>query len=166
MNAVDAITTTELSKAAALFGTMKQLRIQLKSADEATLDRAFEQHVQSVLEKLDQRLPSLIQQNQEHSLSDSQTRQLLAVEVIMARHGLYDAAFQQVVMLCQTSKQHFILLINLAQGARLMNIFQSCYFFVHQLRQGLVTVCESCAACTRACSPSCSTASARWPTTI
>lgn len=104
MNAVDAITTTELSRAAALFGTMKQLRIQLKSADEATLDRNFEQHVQSVLEKLDQRLPSLIEQNQDHSLSDNQTRQLLAVEVIMARHGLYDAAFQQVVMLCQTSK--------------------------------------------------------------
>lgn len=104
MNAVDAITATELSRAAALFGTMKQLRIQLKSADEATLDRAFEQHVQSVLEKLDERLPSLVRQNEEHSLSDNQTRQLLAVEVIMARHGLYDAAFQQVVMLCQTSK--------------------------------------------------------------
>jgi len=57
-----------------------------------------------------------VQQNEEHSLSDSQTRQLLAVEVIMARHGLYDAAFQQVVMLCQTSKSlhdHSIVIITL-----------------------------------------------------
>ena len=107
MNAVDAITPAELSRAAALFGTMKQLRIQLKSADENTLDREFELHVQSVLDKLDQRLPSLQQENQHlqaHPLEPEQSEQLIAVEVIMARHGLYDAAFQQVVMLCQTSK--------------------------------------------------------------
>lgn len=110
MNAIDAMTPQELSRAAALFGTMKQLRIQLKSADESSLDRAFEAHVHNVLEKLDQRLPSLMQQNQEHGLTEEQTKQLMTVEVIMAKHGLYDAAFQQVVMLCQTSKKNFIFL--------------------------------------------------------
>ena len=158
MNAVDAITTTELSRAAALFGTMKQLRIQLKSADEATLDRAFEQHVQTVLEKLDERLPSLVQQNEEHSLSDSQTRQLLAVEVIMARHGLYDAAFQQVVMLCQTSKSlndHAIVILTLISFRTSM-----------QSPLVLVTVFVSCATCIPVCSRSCSTASAKLPTTM
>jgi hypothetical protein len=106
MNAIDAVTPAELSRAAALFGTMKQLRIQLKSADENSLDRAFEAHVHSVLERLDERLPTLMQQNQENQLSENQASQLMSVEVIMARHGLYDAAFQQVVMLCQTSKQY------------------------------------------------------------
>ena len=100
-NAVDCVTPAELSRAAALFGTMKQLRIQLKSVDENMLDRAFEQHVQSVLEKLDQRLPVLAEQQDKPQV---QSEQLLAVEVIMARHGLYDAAFQQVVLLCQSSK--------------------------------------------------------------
>lgn len=104
MNAIEAVTPSELSRAAALFGTMKQLRIQLKSADESTLDRAFEQHVQTVLQKLDQRLPALKLQNEQQQRDESQIKQLLAVEVIMARHGLYDAAFQQVAMLCQTSK--------------------------------------------------------------
>ncbi len=159
MNAVDAITTTELSRAAALFGTMKQLRIQLKSADEATLDRAFEQHVQTVLEKLDERLPALVQQNEEHSLSDSQTRQLLAVEVIMARHGLYDAAFQQVVMLCQTSKSLHVHTVVIPTV-----ILFLCAFLQSPL--DLVTVFVSCATCIPVCSRSCSTASAKLPTTM
>lgn len=161
MNAVDAITTTELSRAAALFGTMKQLRIQLKSADEATLDRAFEQHVQTVLEKLDERLPSLVQQNEEHSLSDSQTRQLLAVEVIMARHGLYDAAFQQVVMLCQTSKNFTL--------HRNYDLVLNAFHFAFRISQSplvLETASVSCAMCTRVCSRSCSTASVKSPTTM
>lgn len=88
-----------------MFGTMKQLRIQLKSADEESLDRAFESHVNSVLQKLDERLPSLAEQNEDQGVSENQSRQTMAVEVIMARHGLYDAAFQQVVMLSQTSKR-------------------------------------------------------------
>lgn len=102
MNAIDIITPAELSRAAAMFGTMKQLRVQLKSADEGTLDRAFEAHVHSVLEKLDERLPTLV--NNEQTLSQNHMNQLMAVEVVMARHGLYDAAFQHIVMLCQTSK--------------------------------------------------------------
>lgn len=108
MNAIDAVTPAELSRAAAMFGTMKQLRIQLKSADEESLDRAFESHVHSVLEKLDQRIPALMQRNQDEGLSEHQVGLLMSVEVIMARHGLYDAAFQQVVMLCQASKSSFL----------------------------------------------------------
>jgi hypothetical protein len=51
--------------------------------------RAFETHVHGVLEKLDKRLPGL---------EDAQRN----VEVVMARHGLYDAAFQQIVLLCSS----------------------------------------------------------------
>ena len=90
--AVEAVTPIELSKAAALFGTLKQLRIKLKDTDDGILDRAFEIHVQGVLEKLEQRLPTLIDE------------QLRDVEIIMARHGLYDAAFQQLIILCQNSE--------------------------------------------------------------
>ncbi len=90
--AVEAVTPVELSKAASLFGTLKQLRLKLKDTDDGILDRAFEIHVQGVLEKLEQRLPTLID------------KQLKDVEIIMARHGLYDAAFQQLIILCQNSK--------------------------------------------------------------
>lgn len=87
--ALAAVAPEELAKAAALFGTLKQLRLRLTSADEAALDRAFETHVQGVLDKLESRLPSL---------DDSH---LHTVEVVMARHGLFDAAFQQAILLCQ-----------------------------------------------------------------
>ncbi len=90
--ALKAVTEQELAKAAALFGTLKQLRLKLKNVDDAILDRAFEIHVQGVLEKLETRLPSL------------NDRQLKNVEVTMAKHGLYDAAFQQVIILCHNSK--------------------------------------------------------------
>ena len=90
--ALEAVTQSELSRAAAVFGTLKQLRIKLKNADEGVLDRAFEVHVQRVLDKLESRLPSL---------TDGKLRE---VEITMAKHGLYDAAFQQVIILCQGSK--------------------------------------------------------------
>jgi hypothetical protein len=93
--ALEAVTPLELSKASALFGTLKQLRIKLKNVDDGILDRAFEIHVQGVLEKLEARLPTLV---------DSQMKN---VEVIMAKHGLYDAAFQQVIILCSSSKYSF-----------------------------------------------------------
>lgn len=130
MNAIEAVTPIELSKAAALFGTMKQLRIQLKSADENTLDRAFEQHVQSVLEKLDQRLPALQLQNQQQNLDDHQSKQLLAVEVIMARHGLFDAAFQQVAMLCQTSKSTVFFVVYIGTFLTIFTRFTTFYLFL------------------------------------
>lgn len=90
--ALEAVTQNELTKAAAVFGTLKQLRIKLKNVDEGVLDRAFEVHVQRVLDKLESRLPAL---------SDSHLKE---VEITMAKHGLYDAAFQQVIILCQGSK--------------------------------------------------------------
>ena len=94
--AVDAVTPDELSRASSLFGTLKQLRLKLGNVDGGVLDKAFELHVQGVLEKLDSRLPSL---------TDSPLR---AVEIVMAKHGLYDAAFQQVVLLCSNSKYQIL----------------------------------------------------------
>lgn len=90
--AFDSINPAEIAKAATLFDNLKQLRLKLKSADESVLERAFEIHVQGVLDKLDARL-------QQHPNPQQQL-----VEIILARHGLYDAAFQQVVLLCQASK--------------------------------------------------------------
>ncbi|RYG63050.1 hypothetical protein EON64_16710 [archaeon] len=92
--AFESLNPSEVAKAANLFDTLKQLRLKLKNGDQQVLERAFELHVQGVLEKLDSRLPTL-QDAHEH-----------AVELIMARNGLYDATFQQVVLLCQSSKSH------------------------------------------------------------
>ena len=72
---VEAITPLELSRASALFGVLKQVRVQLKTSDEYSLDKAFESHVHSVLEKLDQRLVSI---------DDTAIQK---VEIIMAKHG-------------------------------------------------------------------------------
>lgn len=89
---LEALSPTEIAKAATLFDNLKQLRIKLKNGDENVLERAFEFHVQGVLDKLDARLSNLNE------------LPLQRVEIILARHGLYDAAFQQVVLLCQSSK--------------------------------------------------------------
>jgi hypothetical protein len=51
--------------------------------------RAFEAHVIGVMDKLDQRLATI---------RDPRLRQ---IETIMANHGLVDASFQQLVLLCQ-----------------------------------------------------------------
>ena len=90
--AFESLNPVEIAKAANLFENLKQLRIKLKNGDEAVLERAFEYHVQGVLDKLDARL-QLIQDPQQQN-----------VELIMARHGLYDAAFQQIALLCHSSK--------------------------------------------------------------
>lgn len=86
----------EIAKAAAVFDNLKHLRIKLKTGDEAVLERAFELHVQTVLEKLSSRLKQFSEPQQQR------------VEVILARHGLYDAAFQQVALLCHSSKHPYI----------------------------------------------------------
>jgi hypothetical protein len=52
--------------------------------------RAFETHVTGVLDKLDTRLSSL---------TDPRLRN---IEVVMANHGLVDASFQQLTLLCHT----------------------------------------------------------------
>eukprot|EP01039_Chlorochromonas_danica_P001390 gene1390-1511_t len=88
--AFEFINPAEVAKAANLFDTLKQLRLRLKNGDEAVLERAFEIHVQGVLEKLDARIPQISDPYQQR------------VEVIMARHGLYDASYQQVLLLCQS----------------------------------------------------------------
>ena len=90
-NALAAVTPEELSGAATLYGSLKQLRIRLTNAEEATLDRQFEAHVQNVLEKLENRLPSI------------ENSRLKSMEICMARHGLFDASFQQCIVLGQSS---------------------------------------------------------------
>ena len=87
-NVLQAVGKDELTKAAQLFATLKALRLRLTDVDEVTLDRAFQQHTTSVLEKLDARLALLGDNNP-----------LRRVEIVMAKNGLYDAAFQQVVAL-------------------------------------------------------------------
>jgi len=86
---LEVITPEELTRAASVFGALKQLRLRLSPEElENKLDQAFENHVASVLGRLDNRLPSLTDNNE-----------MRKVEVIMARHGLYDAAFQQAILL-------------------------------------------------------------------
>lgn len=91
---VEAITPLELSRASALFGVLKQVRVQLKTSDEYSLDKAFESHVHSVLEKLDQRLVSI----------DDATIQ--KVEIIMAKHG--KQLDHDVIVGCVVSDYDFI----------------------------------------------------------
>jgi hypothetical protein len=94
--AFEALTPTEIAKAATIFDNLKHLRIKLKNGDENILEKAFEIHVQSLLEKLEGRL---------NNLQDNP--QFQKMEIILAKHGLYDAAFQQVILLCQSSKSSF-----------------------------------------------------------
>jgi hypothetical protein len=87
--ALEAITPETITKAVDLYEIIKQLRLRLSHISEESLDRALETHLQGVLEKLEKRIEKLTENN---------TRN---VEIIMARHGLYDAAFQQMILLCQ-----------------------------------------------------------------
>ncbi len=87
--AFQAINPEEIAKATALFDNIKQLRVKLNYGNEALLERAFELHVRDVLSKL------------EGQLVQCHTSQEQAVEIILARHGLYDAAFQEMIKFCQ-----------------------------------------------------------------
>ena len=89
---MELLNPAEIARAAQMFENLKQLRLKLGNGDEQVLERAFELHVQGVLDKLEQRWSEI---------ADPQQRN---VEVLMARHGLYDAAFQQVALLCQSSE--------------------------------------------------------------
>ena len=84
-----AVTPEELTRAASVFSSLKQLRLRLTpDIEEAKLDNAFEAHVTGVLGRLDSRLVSL-----------NDNDDIKKIEIIMARHGLYDAAFQQAILL-------------------------------------------------------------------
>ena len=79
----------ELERAALLFGQLRGLRLRLlENQDEKELDKNYQQHTRGVLERLEARLHLLGEQSP-----------LRRVETVMARHGLYDAAFQQVVVM-------------------------------------------------------------------
>ena len=44
--ALEAVSTQELARAAAVFTNLKQLRVQINHVEESLLDNAFEVHVQ------------------------------------------------------------------------------------------------------------------------
>lgn len=81
----------DIEKASFLFDCLKKLRLKLKNGKEEILESAFETHVHSVFEKLETRLLHIQDTNQQK------------LEIILARHGLYDAAFKQVILLCECS---------------------------------------------------------------
>jgi hypothetical protein len=87
--ALEAVSPEAVTQAVDLFEVIKQLRLRLTNVSEEVLDRAFESHIQNVLEKLEKRIPFL---------TDASAK---SVEVVMAKHGLCDAAFQQIILLCQ-----------------------------------------------------------------
>lgn len=111
VQAVESLNPAEIAKAAGLFDSLKQLRLKLRSGDESVLERAFELHVQAVLDKLDNRLESLPHPRQQK------------VETILARHGLFDAAFQQVILLCHSSKSLHIINIFIIILLLIFNFF-------------------------------------------
>jgi hypothetical protein len=88
--ALEAINPAEIAKAAALFDNIKQIRVTTNLGSESLLERAFELHVQGILTKL------------EDKLLQSQTPHEQAVQIILARNGLYDASFQQIIKFCQS----------------------------------------------------------------
>ena len=88
-NAFSAITPTEITKASNLFDKLKDLRGRHSNVDVDDLHVAFEAHVRGVLEKLESRMPLF-----------SQNDLLKQAEVSMAIHGLYDASFQQAILMC------------------------------------------------------------------
>lgn len=88
--ALAAVTPEELTRTAELFDTVKQLRIRLSNINEDILNKAFETHIHGVLSKLEKRLPTLSNKN------------VQTTEIVMAKHGLCDAAFQQIILLCQS----------------------------------------------------------------
>ena len=90
-NAVKAIGTVTIAKANAIFNAMKALRIRIMNVDERTVDDSYDVHVESLLDKLESRLISL-----------SDSMHLQQAEVLMAKYGLYDATFQQIVLLSQS----------------------------------------------------------------
>lgn len=90
VDALAAVTPAEVTRAADMFNTVKQLRMRISNVNDTALDKAFESHVFKVLEKLDSRLPAI---------SDDRAKQ---VELVMTRHGLCDAAFQQLILLGQS----------------------------------------------------------------
>jgi len=79
----------EMERSALLYGKLRSLRLRLlENQDEKELDKNYQQHTRGVLERLETRLHLLGEQSP-----------LRRVEAVMGRHGLYDAAFQQIVAL-------------------------------------------------------------------
>eukprot|EP01038_Epipyxis_sp_PR26KG_P012971 gene12971-17393_t len=119
---INAINPQELSKATTLFHNIKNLRLQFQPGifSEETLDQAYENHIQNILDKLESRIPLL-----------DTDEYLKKVEIVMARHGLYDASFQQVILLCQE--------ISPLIGDALKDLRLTHSGFINELQQ---TICD------------------------
>ena len=97
--------------------------MKLTDTKEEVLDKAFELHVCSVMDKLDERLPEL----------DSEYTRL--AEITLARHGLFDASFLQAITLCQ---QISPVLGEAVKELRLLN-----FSFLMQLQESLLKAAAS-----------------------
>jgi hypothetical protein len=97
--------------------------MKLTDAKEEVLDAAFETHVHSVMEKLDERLPSL----------DNEYAKV--AEVTLATHGLFDASFLQAITLCQSIAP---VLGEAVKELRLIN-----FSFLMQLQESLLKAAKS-----------------------
>lgn len=93
VHALEAVPAAELQKLSAQFSVIKQVRSQSFNGDHSLLERQFELHVQGILERLEVRLPAFI---------DPKAKK---AEVLMAKYGLYDAVFLQIIAACGAGKR-------------------------------------------------------------
>lgn len=84
------LTKQDLAELQTLFSAVKNLRNNLSQEHSQHMTTAFEQHVQAVVLRLQERLKSI---------TDSTQRQ---TEILMAKHGLYDMCFQEAMVYSQT----------------------------------------------------------------
>jgi hypothetical protein len=89
-NALEAVSNPDLLKLTSVFKSISQALKASFSVDETALENQFNAHVHGILEKLENRLPSM---------NEDSSRQ---IEVLMAKYGLYDYIFQQVHSICCT----------------------------------------------------------------
>lgn len=78
----------DIDNATKLFLSMKDLRMRLSNCDEESITKAFNSHTSTVIKKLTSRSEMLL----DNSLKDA--------ELIMAKYGLYDGVFQQIILVC------------------------------------------------------------------
>ena len=119
VHALEAVPAAELQKLSALFSVIKQVRNQTFNVDQSLLERQFELHVQGILERLEVRLPAFV---------DPKAKK---AEVLMAKYGLYDAVFLQIIAACGAG-----MTIHRREEKRLaLKLLQQCSYFS-------ITICK------------------------
>lgn len=66
------------------------IRSKISNTDDAAIDRSFQMHINAVLLKLDSRL---------ENITDPMLKK---IEATMGKHGIFDATFQQVLLIAST----------------------------------------------------------------